>query len=639
MEHENIHEHEGCCEHCHEHGEENRVAQIVHIALGAALLALGIAADHFGFIERIPTIAVFVISYLILGYDVALRAARNLLKLRPLDEAFLMTVATLGAFAIGELPEACAVMLFYQLGELLEDVAVDRSRESIIKLMDIRPDRATVLRGGEWVDADPDDVAIGDTILVKPGEKIPLDGVLTRGGTSLDTHALTGESIPRDVTEGDDILSGAVNLTSPIEIRVTKGFGDSTASKIIELVENAQAVKSRGESVISRFAKIYTPAVVAIAVAVALIPSIITGEWATWVYRGLVTLVISCPCALVVSVPLTYFAGLGTASRLGVLVKGSSYLEALSDLSVIALDKTGTLTKGVFEVSRISPADGVSETDLLRHAAAAERFSNHPIACSILRAAEREGAADERAVSDSREIAGRGVSAVHETDGLILAGNAALLEEHGIAVSSTGEHGTIVHVAAGGRYEGYILIADEIKGESSSFVSEMKKSGVSVVMLTGDAEGTAAAVADEVGIERYKAELLPAGKVSAIEEMIEDCRSHGGKLAFVGDGINDAPSLARADVGIGMGGIGSDAAIEAADAVLMTDDLGAIPRAIHVSRKVRRIIRENITLALAVKLALIVLSWLGKSSMWWAVFGDVGVLLIVIANSLRVTRK
>lgn len=652
-EHEHEHEHSQSCgcgcgchdEHEHSHGDENHTLKIARLAVGTIILIVCIIAENFGFFglaEETVSIGAKIAlaaAYLILGYDVIISAVRSLFSKHALAETFLMTVATIGAIAIGDFPEACAVMLFYQIGELLEDIAVGRSRDSISKLMDIRPDRALIRRGDTWADVSPDEIAVGETILVKPGEKVPLDGIVSSGSSSLDTRALTGESLPCDISAGGTILSGSVNLTSPLEITVTKEFGESTASKIIDLVENAGAVKSRSESVISRFAKIYTPAVVALAAAVAIIPSLITGDWATWVNRGLVTLVTSCPCALVVSVPLTYFAGLGTASRHGLLIKGSTYLEALADVSCVALDKTGTLTKGVFSVSAIR-AENTSDDTVLRHAAYAELFSSHPIARSITREYEAAGGVtNEAEISDYSEFAGRGVRVNHSSDGIIVAGRADFLAECGIsAANPTAAGGTVVHVAANGRYEGYIIISDEIKPESAELVRELNNSGAEVVMLTGDSEASAAAVAKTLGIKKYKSALLPDGKVGAIEELLDGRRTRGGKLVFVGDGINDAPSLARADVGIGMGGIGSDAAIEAADAVLMTDDLSVICKVIRLARRVRRTIRENITFALAVKIILILLGWIGISSMWWAVFGDVGVLLIVIANSMRVSR-
>ncbi len=650
--HEHEHEHVQSCgcgcgchdEHEHSHGDENHTLKIARLAVGTIILIVCIIAENFGFFglaEKTVSLGAKIalsVAYIILGYDVVISAIRSLFSKHALAETFLMTIATVGAIAIGDFPEACAVMLFYQIGELLEDIAVGRSRDSISKLMDIRPDRALVRRGDTWTDVSPDEIAVGETILVKPGEKVPLDGIVSSGSSSLDTRALTGESLPCDISVGDAILSGSVNLTSPLEITVAKEFGESTASKIIDLVENAGAVKSRSESVISRFAKIYTPAVVALSAAVALIPSLITGDWVTWVNRGLVTLVTSCPCALVVSVPLTYFAGLGTASRLGLLIKGSTYLEALADVSCVALDKTGTLTKGVFSVSAIR-AENTSDDTVLQHAAYAEHFSSHPIARSITREFESLGCAvNEAEIADYSEFAGRGVKVDHVTDGVILAGRADFLAECGISVPKTNAVGTVVYVAANGEYEGYIVISDEIKHESAELVRELNNSGAEVVMLTGDSEAAAAAVAKTLGIKKYKSALLPDGKVGAIEELLDGKRTRGGKLVFVGDGINDAPSLARADVGIGMGGIGSDAAIEAADAVLMTDDLSVICKIIRLARRVKSIIRENITFALAVKIVLILLGWIGISSMWWAVFGDVGVLLIVIANSMRVSR-
>ena len=611
---------------------------IIRLIVGGFMFLLGFTMEKLGFLRPIWSAVITAVSFLVLGYDVISKAARNIVKGRIFDEKFLMSISTIGAFAIGEYAEAAAVMLFYQIGELFEDIATDRSRESIVRLIDIRPDTATVRRNGEWTAVSPDEVSVGETILVSPGEKVPLDGVVVSGASTLDTRALTGESVPKNIKEDDEILSGCVNLSSPVTVRVTKAFGQSTAAKLIELTEHAAEVKSKGESAISRFAKIYTPVVVTLAVAVAVIPSLISGEWGIWLRRGLVTLVISCPCALVVSVPLTYFSGLGAASRSGLLIKGSTYLESLANIGTVALDKTGTLTKGVFNVTAVY-AGPVSESELLHHAASAEQFSSHPTARSIIRAYSDAGGI-VTPPDAFVETAGRGVSATVGKD-RVLVGSAAFICENGIAPTYAGNDfsgKTTVHVAANGRYEGCIVISDEIKSNAAETVRTLQKEGISVEMLTGDRKSSAKAVADTLGIAEYRSELLPGKKVARIEELIAS-KEKNRAVVFVGDGINDAPVLARADIGVSMGGIASDAAIEAADAVLMTDDLSALCRGIRISKKVRRIVRENIGFAITVKAVLILLGWLGAASMWSAVFGDVGVLVIVLLNSMRMMKR
>ena len=562
---------------------------------------------------------------------------RNISKGRVFDEYFLMSVSTIGAFVIGEYPEAVAVMLFYQVGEFFQSLAVKRSRKSISDLMDIRPDSATVRRNGELITISPENVSIGEIIIVKPGEKIPLDGVVLDGDSMLDTRALTGESVPRSVHKGDEALSGCMNQTGVLMIKTTKAFGESTASKIIDLVENASSRKAPTENFITTFARYYTPVVVILAAFLAILPPIILGGgWTEWIRRGFVFLVVPCPCALVISIPLTFFGGIGAASKRGVLVKGSNYLEALNNVSVIVFDKTGTLTKGVFNVTDILPANGFSKEQVLEYAAEAESFSNHPIAKSILAAYEKE--IDQSVISDYKEISGYGIS-VMAGEKKVFAGNTKLMDTECIEYTTCEKAGTKVYLAVDGQYAGCILITDEVKPDSKKAISDLKHIGVEkTVMLTGDDEKIGKSVAEELQLDKYYAQLLPDQKVEKVE-LLDSKKRPGSKLAFVGDGINDAPVLARADVGIAMGGLGSDAAIEAADVVLMTDEPSKLVDAIEVAKATKQIVMQNIVIALGIKSVFLILGALGIAGMWEAVFGDVGVTIIAVLNAMRILKK
>ena len=553
------------------------------------------------------------------------------------DEHFLMSVSTIGAFAIGEYPEAVAVMLFYQVGEFFQSLAVKRSRKSISDLMDICPDSATVKRNGVLQVVSPESVAVGEIIVVKPGEKIPLDGIVVDGESMLDTKALTGESVPRSIRKGDEALSGCINQSGLLTLKVTKSFGESTVSKITDLVENASARKAPTENFITTFARYYTPVVVGMAAVLAIIPPLVLGGgWSEWLRRGFVFLIVSCPCALVISIPLTFFGGIGAASKRGVLVKGSNYLEALNKVSVVVFDKTGTLTKGVFEVANIIPAAGYQKEQVLEYAAQAESYSNHPIAKSIL--ATYGKPIDQKQFSGFEEISGHGISVMVQGK-KVLAGNSKLMESEKIAYAACDAAGTKFYVAADGSYVGCILIADEVKPDSKCAIAELKKIGVEkTVMLTGDDERIGKSVADELGLDAYYAQLLPDQKVEKLE-MLDKQKRQGSKRAFVGDGINDAPVLARADVGIAMGGLGSDAAIEAADVVLMTDEPSKLVEAIDVAKATKRIVMQNIVIALGIKSVFLVLGALGMAGMWEAVFGDVGVTIIAVLNAMRILKK
>lgn len=580
----------------------------------------------------------FLIAYLTIGYDILIKACKGIRNKQPFDENFLMAVATLGAMGLGDYKEAAAVMLFYQTGELFQSIAVGRSRRNISQLMDIRPDYANIENAdGELEQVDPDEVAIGSIIVVKPGEKIPIDGTIVEGSTTLDTAALTGESVPRDAKCGDEALSGCINLSGVIKIKTSREFGESTVSKILDLVENASSKKSKSEAFITRFARVYTPAVCAGALALAIIPPVVSlamgnpSAWDVWLYRALTFLVISCPCALVISIPLTFFAGIGGASNAGVLVKGSNYLEGLSEVRNVVFDKTGTLTRGVFEVSGVYN-NTVDEAVLLEYAAYAECYSDHPISKS-LKAAYGKPVDPER-VADVHEISGNGVTAVFDGKS-VAAGNARLMSSLGIEVPPCNEPGTLVHVAVNGTYCGVILISDKLKDGAKDAIAALKQSGIKkTVMLTGDAKRIADATAAELGIDEVYSELLPADKVSKVEELLGGL---GGKekLAFVGDGINDAPVLSRADIGIAMGALGSDAAIEAADIVLMDDDPRKISKAIRISRKALRIVHENIYFAIGVKVICLVLVAVGIANMWFGIFADVGVMVIAVLNAIR----
>lgn len=609
----------------------------IRLISGAVIYALGMALTVFAHIPLPVELGLLIAAYIILGGDVVMNAVKNIVKGRVFDEHFLMSLSTIGAFIIGEYPEAVAVMLFYQIGEFFQDMAVQRSRKSIADLMDIRPDAAVVNRNGSWTTVDPETVAVGETIIVKPGERIPLDGVVLDGASMLDTKALTGESVPRSVHKGEEALSGCINQSGVLTIRVTRAFGESTAAKMIDLVENASSRKAPTENFITTFARYYTPVVVILAALLAILPPIaFGGEWADWIHRGFVFLVISCPCALVISIPLTFFGGIGAASKHGVLVKGSNYLEALNSVSVVVFDKTGTLTKGVFKVTDAQPANGFTKEQLLAYAAKAESFSNHPIAKSILSAYGKE--IDQTAVVNYKEISGRGVSI--ETEGkIVLAGSDRLMEDESVPYTPCDKAGTKVYVAVDGQYAGCILIADEVKADSKTAISELKRIGVQkAVMLTGDDEKIGRAVADELGLDAYYAQLLPDQKVEKLEQLDRKKR-RGTKLAFVGDGINDAPVLARADVGIAMGGLGSDAAIEAADVVLMTDEPSKLIEAIDVAKATKQIVIQNIAIALAIKGVFLVLGAFGIAGMWEAVFGDVGVAMIAVLNAMRMLKK
>lgn len=600
------------------------------IIIGAALFVIAIIINiNVAWLN----IALYLLSYLIVGGDVVKRAVRNIARGKVFDENFLMSAATIGAMLIKEYPEGVAVMLFYQIGELFQDYAVNKSRKSIASLMDIRPDYANVKRGDELIKVDPDEVRIGDIIVIKAGEKIPLDATVIEGTSMVDTTALTGESVPREVGMGDDILSGCINMNGMLTAKVTKEYEESTVSKILDLVENASSKKSQSEKFITKFARYYTPIVVIIAVFLAIVPPLIIPDatFSDWIYRALSFLVVSCPCALVISIPLSFFGGIGGASRKGILVKGSNHLEELAKTEIIVFDKTGTLTKGVFEVQEIHP-EGISKEALLEYAAYAESFSNHPISNSLREAYHKE--IDNGRITDMEEVSGHGVIAT--VDGKkIMAGNAKLMNKMNIPYYTGEIIGTVVHVAVDNSYAGYIVIADEVKADSAQAIKELKKANIKqTVMLTGDRRDVANKVAKNLGIDHVYSELLPGDKVEKVEELFA-AKSQKGRLAFAGDGINDAPVLARADIGIAMGGLGSDAAIEAADIVIMTDEPSKIATAIKVSKKTLRIANQNITLAIGIKATILLLSALGITTMWAAIFGDVGVTILAVLNSFR----
>lgn len=587
---------------------------------------------------RCIEIVAYLIPYLIIGYDILKKAFLGIIHGEVFDENFLMAIATVGAMVLGEYKEASAVMLFYQVGELFQSYAVGKSRKNITALMDIRPDYANIEKDGKLEQVDPDDVQIGTVIVVQPGEKVPIDGKVVEGSSSLNTSALTGESVPREVHVGDEIISGCVNLNGLIKIETTKEFGESTVSKILDLVENSSMKKSRSENFITRFAKYYTPAVCIAALALAVLPPLVNmimgnpAAWSKWIIRALTTLVISCPCALVISIPLSFFGGIGGASAKGILVKGSNYLEALSYTKYVVCDKTGTLTKGVFQVTEIHPVSGMTEADLLEKAAFVESYSNHPISKSLKEAYGRE--IDNNRVTDAREISGHGVSAVvdgHE----VAAGNVKLMKKMNIEAAVPASVGTEIHVAVDGKYAGYILISDVVKPNAKEAISGLKAAGVEkVVMLTGDARNVADAVGRELGVDEVRSELLPGDKVDEVEKLIA-AKGEKEKLAFVGDGINDAPVLSRADIGIAMGALGSDAAIEAADIVLMDDDPAKIATAMKISKKTLRIVHQNIVFALVIKFACLALGAVGFVNMWWAIFADVGVMILAVLNATR----
>ena len=609
---------------------KNKLIQII-ISLIIFLIAFLVP-----FKQEIINTILFVISYLIVGFEILWKAIRNILRGKVFDENFLMAIASVGAFAIGEYSEGTAVMLFYQVGELFQDYAVDKSRKSIASLMDIRPDVAFVKRDGKIEKVSPEEVKIGETIVVKPGEKVPLDGKVIEGTSMLDTSALTGESIPRDVNVGDEVLSGCINKNGVLTVEVEKEFGESTVSKILDLVENASSRKAKTENFITKFAKYYTPIVVITALLLAVIPTIVFGfeTFQEWLYRALTFLVVSCPCALVISIPLGFFGGIGGASKKGVLVKGSNYLEALSQVEIVVFDKTGTLTKGIFEVQKIETKD-FKKDELLKFAAYAESYSNHPISISLKKAYGKE--IDQKIISNSEEISGHGVRSVVGGKE-VLVGNDKLMKQNNIDYTICNDVGTILYVAVDGKFAGYILIADEIKEDAKEIIRKLKANNIQkIVMLTGDKKEVGESIAKELGIDTVYSELLPDQKVEKVEELMKE-KSKKGKLVFVGDGINDAPVLSISDIGIAMGALGSDAAIEAADIVIMTDEPSKIDNAIKISKKTMRIVKQNIVFAIFVKVLVLLLTAIGLGTMWEAVFADVGVLVLAIINALRALR-
>ena len=645
-EHEHHHHHEGesCANrhhehehHHHHHDEEEGNGRLVKIISATVLLIAASLIERYTSLKDWQYLLIFLVPYLIVGYDTLKEALEGLLEGEALSEDFLMSVATLGALGIGFMPgaetqfaEAVFVMLFFQVGEWFEERAEGKSRKSISHLMDIRPDIAHVERDGKLHDVAPESVQPGEIIVIRPGEKVPMDGTVIEGTSSLDTVALTGESVPRGITMGDEILSGCVNLNGMVRVRTTKAFSESTVSKILDLVENAAGSKSRSESFITRFARVYTPVVVGLAVAVAIVPALITGEWSTWIYRGLLFLVVSCPCALVISVPLTFFGGLGGASRKGILIKGSNLIDKLAGVNTVVFDKTGTLTQGVFEVTAVHPQE-IDNNELLHLAAHVERHSTHPIAMALRNAYPNED--DDCVIADVEETAGHGIMAT-VNGRRVAVGNSRLMEKVGAKWRTCHHNGTIIHVAIDGQYAGHIVISDRIKEDSSLAIALLKDLGVKkTVMLTGDQEAIASHVAGKVGVDAYRSQLLPADKVSEVENLLNE-----GTLAFVGDGINDAPVLTRADIGIAMGALGSDAAIEAADVVLMDDKPSKIALAVKIARRTIRIARENIGFAIGVKVLVLLLAIPGFANMWMAVFADVGVTVLAVLNAMRALR-
>ena len=642
---EHIHHHHeakqtsGCeCGHCHHHEDEtSKKTLVIKIALSSIFLVFAIALKHFVDLPLLANLAIFLVPYLIIGFSVIKEAIENIFHGDFFDENFLMTVATIGAFAIGEYPEAVLVMLLSQIGEMFESMASAKARKSISSMMDIKPDFAHLVIGESTKTINPEEVKIGDIILVKPGEKIPLDGIVEKGESSLDSSALTGESLPRTVSKDSEVVSGAINLSSLLYIRVTKNFSDSTVSKILDLVENAENKKAKAENFITKFAKFYTPIVVFAALALAIIPSLIFGDWGNWIERACIFLVVSCPCALVISVPLSFFAGIGAASKKGILIKGGNFIENLAKMKIAVFDKTGTLTKGNFEVVKVF-ASNQNEDDLLKLAAKAESFSNHPIGKSILKAAKIENPSEIQKNVFIKETSGMGIEAIleNENDVTIYCGNHKLMEKHNIQFETAKEIGTIVYVGKNQDYLGYIVIADTEKPEASSALAKLKALGIERnVMLTGDQESVATAVGKKLGIDTVYANLLPQEKVSIVEQLLSENKIVG----FIGDGINDAPVLTRCDIGIAMGGLGSDAAIEAADVVLMDDNPEKIAVGIKIARNTLKIVKENIAFALGIKLIVLLAGSFGLAPMWLAIFADVGVSVIAILNAMRAGGK
>jgi len=636
-EHDHEHEHHDHEHHHHHHDGEEGNGRLIKIISSTVLLIAASLIEKYTALEDWQYLLIFLVPYLIVGYDTLKEALEGLLEGEALSEDFLMSVATLGALGIGFMPgaetqfaEAVFVMLFFQVGEWFEERAEGKSRKSISHLMDIRPDIAHVERDGKLYDVAPESVQPGEIIVIRPGEKVPMDGTVIEGTSSLDTVALTGESVPRGITLGDEVLSGCVNLNGMVRVRTTKAFSESTVSKILDLVENAAGNKSRSENFITRFARVYTPVVVGLAVAVAIVPALITGEWSTWIYRGLLFLVVSCPCALVISVPLTFFGGLGGASRKGILIKGSNLIDKLAGVETVVFDKTGTLTEGVFEVTAVHPQE-IDNNELLHLAAHVERHSTHPIAMALRNAYPNED--DDCVIADVEETAGHGIMAT-VNGRRVAVGNSRLMEKVGAQWRTCHHNGTIIHVAIDGKYAGHIVISDRIKEDSSLAIALLKDLGVrKTVMLTGDQEAIASHVAGKVGVDAYRSQLLPGDKVSEVESLLNE-----GTLAFVGDGINDAPVLTRADIGIAMGALGSDAAIEAADVVLMDDKPSKIALAVKIARRTIRIARENIGFAIGVKVLVLLLAIPGFANMWMAVFADVGVTVLAVLNAMRALR-
>ena len=638
MAHDHHHTHEHAHEHAHEHHHEEGIREpLIKIISASILLVAAVITEKHTDWSTWQYLLLYLVPYLAVGWETLKEAGEALIHGDPLDENSLMSIATAGALAIGffpnaetQFPEAVFVMLFFQVGELFESIAEGRSRKGVSELMEIRPDNATVERDGAMSVINANEVAVGESIIVRVGERIPLDGVVIQGQSSLDTLALTGESVPRSVSPGDEALSGCVNLSGLLKIRVTKAFEESTASRILDLVEHATENKASSEKFITKFAKIYTPIVVALALVVAILPSLITGQWSVWIYRALMFLVVSCPCALVISIPLAFFGGIGAASKKGILVKGAAFMDTLAHLRTVVFDKTGTLTEGVFQVTAVHPEE-LDEKQLLHLAAHVERYSTHPIASALRQAYPEEQ--DDCIIEDVEEIAGKGVTA-RVNGKRVAVGNPALMEAEGAHWHPCHHVGTIIHVSVDGRYEGHVVISDKVKEDSAEAVRTLKSLGVKeTVMLTGDQESIAAAVAAEAGIDSYYASLLPAGKVEKVEELLKK-----GKLAFVGDGINDAPVLMRSDLGIAMGALGSDAAIEAADIVLMDDHPSKIALAVRIARRTLRIAKENIWFAIGIKLLVLVLAAFGVASMWMAVFADVGVTVLAVLNAMRALR-